>query len=206
MENLVIFVDMETERKKIDLNNPDALSLFQQFFRWVFGVHRPGFWTRTVFFVQLVGWSLFFLWYVLAFFSIKYVDNIRGARQLKKLVAQRGNELGIPDFKAAYENFSFLMIALLAAFLIGLVLLWRQRKSYVFFCFGVWLAYPIMVVVFLNMNYLMEDVSLFDQILYFVMLGSLTLFHLVIGRKFGQQSDEPVEEDDSLMDGLSDEE
>lgn len=206
MENLVIFVDMEAERKKIDLNNPDALSLFQQFFRWIFGAVRPGFWTRTLFYVQLVGWSTFFLWYVLAFFSIKYVDNIRGARQLKKLVAQRGNELGIPDFKAAYENFSFLMMTLLAAFLIGLVLLWRQRKSYAFFCFGVWLAYPVMVVVFLNMNYLMEDVSLFDQILYLVLLGSLTLFHLVIGRKFGQQSDEPVEEDDSLTDGLSDEE
>lgn len=206
LDILLIFVRMELPKKKIDLNNPDALSLFQQFFQWVFGKVRPGFWTRAVFYVQLVGWSLFFLWYALAFFSIKYVDNIRGARQLKQLVAKRGNELGIADFKEAYENFSFVMMALLAAFLIGLVLLWRQRKGYAFFCFGVWLAYPIMVVVFLNLKYLMEDVSLFDQVLYIVLLGSLTLFQLFIGRKFGQQTDEPIEVDDSETDGLLEEE
>jgi hypothetical protein len=202
LDNLVIFVEMETKRKKLDFNNPDALSLLQQFTRWIFGAERPGFWIRTVFYVQLFGWSLFFFWYVLAFFSIKFVDKIRGASQLKLLLAKRGNHLGIPGFQEAYENFAFLMILLLAVFLIGLVLLWRQRKSYAFVCFGVWLAFPVMVVVFLNLNYLLEDVSFFDQVLYGVLIGSLSLFHVFIGRKFGRKSDELVEQDDSVTDGL----
>jgi hypothetical protein len=63
-----------------------------------------------------------------------------------------------------------------------------------------------MVVVFLNVNYLMQDVTLFDKVLYLLLLGSLTLFHLFIGRKFGRQSEEPIEVDDSEMEGMMEEE
>ena len=174
---------MIKEKLKIDLNNPDALSLVQRLFRLVFGKERPDLLTRSFFFSHLIGWSIFFFWYVTAYLSLHFLNNIRGASRLKLIMAKRGRELGIHDFKTSYETFAFVMIVLWALYLIGLVLMWRNKPRYTYFVFGVLLAYPIVTVIFLNFRYLSQDVSLFDKLLYVILLISMTVYYLIKRRE-----------------------
>lgn len=170
---------MIKEKLKIDLNNPDALSLMQRFFRLIFGKERPNLLTRSFFFTHLVGWSVFFFWYVVAYLSLHFLENIRGADRLKSIMAKRGRELGMEDFRGSYETFAFVMIVFWAVYLIGLIMMWRKNPNYRYFVFSVLLLYPFMVFIFLSFTYLIEDISLFDQILYALMLVSMCIYFLL---------------------------
>lgn len=181
--NLIIFVEMIKEKLKIDINNPDALSLMQKLFRLIFGKTRPDLFTRSIFFTNLVGWSLFFFWYIAAYLSLHFLENIRGSDRLKSIMAKRGRELAMEDFRGSYETFAFVMIAFWAAYLLGLILMWRKNPNYRYFVFGVLLLYPFMIFIFLSFNYLIEDVSLFDQIVYLIMLVSMCVYYLIDKRK-----------------------
>lgn len=170
---------MIKEKLKIDLNNPDALSLMQRLFRLVFGKERPSLFTRSFFLAHLIGWSVFFFWYVVAYLSLHFLENIRGAERLMAIMAKRGRELGMENFRGSYEVFAFVMIIFWAVYLVGLILMWRKNPNYRYLVFSVLLLYPFMVFIFLSFNYLFEDISLFDQILYAIMLISMCVYYLI---------------------------
>lgn len=172
-----IFVQMVKKKLNIDLNNPDALSLMQRLFRLIFGKKRPDLVTRSFFLSHLVGASLFWFWYISAYFSIHFLENIRGAYHLKKMLNKRGVELGIKDFRDAYETFAFVMIIVWLVYIIGLILMWRGNRIYRYFVFGVLLAYPLLTILFLNFNYLRRDVTLFDKAVYLILLGSISIYY-----------------------------
>jgi len=202
LANFLIFVRMIKEKLKIDINNPDTLSLMQRFFRLIFGKDRPNLLTRSFFFVHLVGWSIFFFWYVLAYLSLHFLENIRGADRLKALMAKRGRELSMEDFRGSYETFAFVMIAFWGAYLLGLILMWRKNPNFKYFVFGVLLLYPFMIFIFLSFNYLLEDVSLFDQIAYLAMLVTMVVYYLIDRR---DQRNEQELESPNLEEDLVDE-
>ncbi len=189
---------MIKEKLKIDLNNPDALSLMQRLFRLVFGKERPNLLTRSFFFTHLIGWSIFFFWYVVAYLSLHFLENIRGADRLMAIMAKRGRELGMEDFRGSYETFAFVMIAFWAAYLVGLILMWRKNPNYRYLVFSVLLLYPFVVFIFLSFTYLFEDISLFDQILYAIMLISMSVYYLINKRieqkEFENDANEQVDE------------
>lgn len=192
LDIFAIFAKMGKKKLNIDLNNPDALSLMQRLFRLIFGQKRPDLVTRSFFFSHLVGASLFWFWYISAYFSIHFLENIRGAYHLKRMLTKRGVELGIKNFREAYENFAFLMIIVWFLYIVGMVLMWRGKRIYRFFVFGVLAAVPIMTVLFLNFNYFRRDVTLFDQVLYLILLVSMLIYYWMDKRKTNQLTDETI--------------
>jgi hypothetical protein len=184
---------MVKKKLNIDLNNPDALSLMQRLFRLIFGKKRPDLLTRSFFFSHLVGASLFWFWYISAYFSIHFLENIRGAYHLKRMLTKRGVELGIKDFREVYETFAFLMIIVWLIYILGLILMWRGQRIYRYFLFGVLAAYPLMILVFLNFNYLRRDVTLFDKVLYLILLVSILVYYWIDKRKANQFTDETID-------------
>lgn len=178
------------EKLNIDINNPDALSLMQRLFRFVFGKDRPDLLTRSYFFTHLVAASLFFFWYISAYLSIHFLENIRGALRLKKMITRRGVELGVDNFREAYETLAFIMIIVWIIYLAGLILLWRKNKIYRYFMFPVLIAYPLLIVFFLNITYILEDVSLFDYVLYLIMLVSLLVYYWIDKRRRSREEED----------------
>jgi hypothetical protein len=193
LDIFAIFAKMGKKKLNIDLNNPDALSLMQRLFRLIFGQKRPDLVTRSFFFSHLVGASLFWFWYISAYFSIHFLENIRGAYHLKRMLTKRGVELGIKDFREVYETFAFLMIIVWLIYIIGLILMWRGQRIYRYFLFGVLAAYPLMILVFLNFNYLRRDVTLFDKVLYLILLVSILVYYWIDKRKANQFTDETID-------------
>lgn len=178
------------EKLNIDINNPDALSLMQRLFRFVFGKDRPDLLTRSYFFIHLVAASLFFFWYISAYLSIHFLENIRGALRLKKMITRRGVELGVDNFRESYETLAFIMIIVWIIYLAGLILLWRKNKIYRYFMFPVLIAYPLLIVFFLNITYILEDVSLFDYVLYLIMLVSLLVYYWIDKRRRSREEED----------------
>jgi hypothetical protein len=167
---------MLKKKLNIDINNPDARSLTQQLVRFIMGKEKPSFIVRSLFFTHLIGASIFFFWYISAFFSIHFLENITSARKLRRILNEKGSELGIADFRNEFETFTFVMIALWFVYFIGLIFLWRNKKLYRFLLLGVLLSYPILTIIFLNLKYLLYETSLFDGVVYLYLLISIVVY------------------------------
>jgi hypothetical protein len=71
--------------------------------------------------------------------------------------------------------------------------MWRGQRIYRYFLFGVLAAYPLMILVFLNFNYLRRDVTLFDKVLYLILLVSILVYYWIDKRKANQFTDETID-------------
>jgi hypothetical protein len=166
-----------------DLVNPNPITILQRIRAFILGKNKPDKITRFFFYFNLLCWSTFFFWSITGYFSLTFIDNIEEAKRLREIIEVRGAHLGIPDFYGHFKTFLFYMIFTWTFVLFGIVLLWRKKASYVFFYFGGLMLYPIFMWWFLNLSYMVEDVSMFDKVIYVALFLPMVIYHLFFLRE-----------------------
>lgn len=162
-----------------DLINPNPLTILQRVRNFILGNKKPDRITRILFYISLLGWSIFFFWSIAGYFSLSFIDQIAEAKKMREIVEVRGAHLGINNLFENFKTFLFYMIFSWSSVLFGLILLWRKKQSYIFFYFGGLMAYPILMWWFLNFSYMIEDVSMFDKVVYGIMFCPMVIYHLL---------------------------
>lgn len=179
-----------------DLINPNPLTLLQKVRNFILGKKKPDTLTRILFYINLLCWSSFFFWSVAGYFSLRFIDEIAEVDKMRAIVEMRGVELGINNLFENFSRFMLFMIFAWSSVLFGLILLWRKRQSYVIFYFGGLLAYPIFMWWFLNFSYMIEDVSMFDKVVYCILFFPMVIYHLLFMKeKEGEKMESTAEKE-----------
>lgn len=175
---------------------------------WIFGKKKPDMLTRLTFIANLVIWLLFLIWTCFFYFAVNSRQWIWENKGLGVtwIIEQRGEQLGYEEgaFLSRLEISSLIAIFCWVVFFVGLILLYRKKKTFVFFTLIPLLTYIGLNSVYLGFDYLIEDITLFDKILFLISGVSLLISAFMIrgGRDtsdttssfFGVSTDEDASE------------
>lgn len=155
----------------------------------VLGYNPPGLFTQIVFFIGIIGTSIFGIWNTLSYFILKTPLYLKRHKQVdvEAIVELRGKELGFEgdQFYNSLELFHFTGIFLWLSILIGFIFLWRQKKWSAYLIIGALILYCAFMAVLLGITYFVEDTTLFDKLTLLILLVFVLTHHFIIGsRKF----------------------
>lgn len=146
---------------------------------WIFGKRRPDIFTRITFIANLVIWMLFLIWSGFSYFAVNSRDWILQQKGIRvtSIINERGTELGFENgvFMDRMETASLIAIVCWLVFFVGLVLLYRKKRIFVYFSIVPLLAYVALNSIYLGFTYFIEDITLFDKILILISLLSLSI-------------------------------
>ncbi|PWL29468.1 MAG: hypothetical protein DCO96_06835 [Fluviicola sp. XM-24bin1] len=146
---------------------------------WIFGKRRPDIFTRITFIANLVIWMLFLIWSGFSYFAVNSRDWILQQKGIRvtSIINERGTELGFENgvFMDRMETASLIAIVCWLVFFVGLVLLYRKKRIFVYFSIVPLLAYVALNSIYLGFAYFIEDITLFDKILILISLLSLSI-------------------------------
>ncbi|MCR9174193.1 MAG: hypothetical protein NXI10_16980 [bacterium] len=149
------------------------------FRNWIFGKKRPDIYTNLTFITNLVIWMLFLIWSGFSYFAVNSRDWILQQKGIgvTTIINNRGKELGFEDgvFIERMETASLIAILCWVVFFVGLVLLYRKKRIFVYFALIPLLAYIGLNSLYLGLDYFVEDITLFDKILLLISLVSLSI-------------------------------
>lgn len=173
---------------------------------WIFGKKRPDIFTRITFIANLIIWLLFLIWSGFSYFAVTSREWIWEQKHIAVtwIINQRGKELGFQEgvFLERLEISGLIAIICWAVFFVGLVLLYRKKKLFIFFTLIPLLTYIALNSIYLGYMHFVEDITLFDKILLLISLVSLLIswFMMRSGSEdsssnfFGITADEDVPE------------
>ena len=178
---------LKIDKQKIDKLSPeDAIPLFVKISQLIFGKKKPDGFTRIVFSVNLFCWFLLFIWNMICYFVIISSDIIKENKgfSVNAIIRRNGQKLGFngQDFLDAITQFYFLNNFIWIVIFIGLVFMYRKKSFYPFILLiGLGIHFSLMFFT-LGLQYLIEDVSFFDKILYAILI-SFTIIHSFLMKK-----------------------
>lgn len=172
-------MNLKINTQKIDTLSPeDALPLLVKIKRFLLGKQKPDRFTRLIFTLNLIMWSLFFSWNALSYTALQLSDFIKANKgfSVNAIIRRQGREYGFAgqDFLDNLHIYLFLQFFIFFIILIGLFLMYRKKTIYIVFYFGGFLIHFVVMFLLLGSQYFMEDITFFDKILYGFML--LTAF------------------------------
>ena len=183
---------------KIDKIKPeDAIPLLLKFRRFLLGKHKPDMFTRVVFTINLIGAILLSVWNSLSYLAILMSDFIKANKgfSVNEIIRINGRNLGFQgqDFLDTITQYYFINHFVWIAIFIGIFLLYRKKKSYVFFYFGGFIVHFLLLIFWIGLQYFIEDVSFFDKLLYAAMLISAMLHLAVFSNRMDKKPAEKEE-------------
>jgi len=173
---------LSTEEEKVNkFHSP--VPFLRNFQRFIFGKEKPDIYTRLTFNINMIIWLSFILWSILSFFTIKsraIILQMKGI-PVEKVIRERGVELGFKGEEFIDRLLTFNAIAIICwiIILIGLILLFRKIRQYIYFILGGALFYIGMSIFYLSYTYFMEDMTFYDKIALLVLITS-SIFHFFL--------------------------
>ncbi|GAB5418754.1 MAG: hypothetical protein Crog4KO_05110 [Crocinitomicaceae bacterium] len=160
---------------------------------WMFGKKKPDILTRITFLANFVIWILFLIWSCFSYFAVNSRQWIWEQKGLAVtwIIERRGEQLNYEkgEFLARLEFTSLMALLCWLLFFVGLVLLYRKKKIFIYFTLVPLLAYIAMNSFYLGFNYFVEDITLFDKILFLISGVSLLIAAFMIrGGRDGSDS------------------
>lgn len=164
----------EEESKATKFQSP--VPLLRQFRNFVFGKKKPDVFTRLTFNINVIIWITFLLWSIISYFTISsraMVQQFKGI-PVEKIIEERGAELGFEggDFLARLLTFNGIAIVCWIVVFIGLILLFRKKKQFIYFVLGGTVFYLGMSIFYLSFSYFMEDMTFYDKIALLIIIVS----------------------------------
>lgn len=151
---------------------------------WIIGKNRPDLYTRLVFYTNLVIWFIFTIWSGFSYFALVSRDWVRQHKgiNVENMIEARGKELGFESgtFLQRLEFSNFVALLCWSLFFLGLVLLYRKKKVFIYFTLPALAVYVVMNVFYLGFSYFLEDTTLFDKILLLISALSLIAISFMI--------------------------
>ena len=179
---------MTSEVKATKFQSP--VPLLKKFRNFIFGKNKPDMFTRLTFNINMIIVITFLLWSIISYFTIEsrtMVKQFKGI-PIEKIIEQRGLELGFEqgDFLNRLQTFNGIAIICWCIVFIGLILLFRKKKQFIYFVLGGTLFYLGMSVFYLSFDYFMEDMTFYDKIsLLIILVSSIILSYLLKNEREG---------------------
>lgn len=178
---------LKLDKEKIDKISPeDAIPLFVKISRVIFGKKKPDGFTRIVFSINLFAWFLLFMWNMISYFVLLSSNIIKENKgfSINAIIRRNGQKLGFngQDFLDAITQFYFVNNFIWVFIFMGLILMYRKKAFYPFLLLGGLGIHFSLMFYTLGLQYFIEDVSLFDKVLYAVIIG-LTIIHSFLMKK-----------------------
>lgn len=146
---------------------------------WIFGKRKPDVFTRITFIANLIIWLLFLIWSGFSYFAVNSRDWILNQKGIgvTAIINNRGKQLGFDEgvFLERMETAGMIAIICWLAFFVGLVLLYRKKRIFIYFALVPLLAYVGLNSLYLGLDYFVEDITMFDKILLLISLVSLSI-------------------------------
>lgn len=134
----------------------------------IFGKNEPEIYTVMNFYIQLFWGIVFLLWSILSVVMLQFHDVIKNVKNIhvQELLMERGEKLGFDGLDFYHRIFTLNSIGIICwtLFLIGLILLYRQKRSFIFFTLGSCVFYVGMLIFYMSFGYYNQEVGMFDKI------------------------------------------
>jgi hypothetical protein len=154
---------------------------------FIFGGEKPEMILRISIYINLVIWFIFLVWHILSYYAISYREVILEEKKINVeiLIFNRGAELGYDPSVFLDHLFRFHAIAILCwvTVFIGIVLMWRKIKNFVYFLFIPLVIYLGTLVWYMGPDYYLQDTTFFDKLIFFLFVINSVFFLLMFRRQ-----------------------
>jgi hypothetical protein len=175
----------QTENQETKFKSP--IPILRQLQGFIFGEEKPDNFTQFTFFLNLFFWFIFLLWSVVsaATLSFRHVVEEYKKIPIEEIILKRGEELGFEpsDFLNRLMTTYSVSVILWSAVFIGLVLLWRKNKFFIYFLGGGVILYVSMLIFYMSYTFFKEDTTLFDKIGLLAMLASSFMYYFLLKKE-----------------------
>lgn len=176
---------MEDSNIKEETAFSSPIPLLIKLKKLIFGEKDPELILKINIYINLSIWLVFQLWHILSYYAINYRQVILEEKKINVeiLILNRGSELGFDPsiFMERLINFHLFSILCWLLIFVGIVMMWRQTKRFIYFTFIPLGLYLIGIFLFLGLDYYLNDTTFFDKIIYFLFLAN-SIFYLIIFR------------------------
>ena len=142
----------------------------------IFGKEKPDVFTRLTFYINMIIWLTFLLWSILSYFTItsRHIILQHKGIPVEKIIQKRGAELGFEgsEFLDRLLTFNGIAIICWGIVFIGLILLFRKKKQFIYFVLGGTVFYLGMSLFYLGFDYFLEDITAYDKICLLIIIVS----------------------------------
>jgi len=175
----------QTETQETKFKSP--IPLFRQLQRFVFGEVTPDNFTQFTFYLNLFFWFVFIVWSVVSSATLSFRHLILEYKQIpiEEIIMKRGEILGFEpdDFLNRLITTYSVSIILWSLVFVGLVLLWRKNKFFIYFLGGGVILNVAMLVFYMSYTFFKEDTTLFDKIGLLAMLSSTFMYYFLLKKE-----------------------
>lgn len=179
------------------LNNP---VLLLRKLRYLFlGTNRPPFWIRLCCYVNLLICLIFTFWHALSFGVISARSLVINAKEVdvEQLIFDRGEKLGFRpwDFLERLLQYHLFAIVCWLVVLVGIILCWRQKRSFIFLMAGGAALYYAVLFRNMGFKYYHQDTTAFDKVSYAILVINAVIIYLAMRFSADQRQQILVEDE-----------
>lgn len=202
---------MSTEEDNVLINKKDSeptkfqspVPFLRQFRNLIFGKKTPDMYTRITFYMNVVIWTTFLVWDILSYFALTSSELFiqKKGIPIHRIVEKRGFDLGFQDgvFLDRLITYHAISIICWFIFFIGLILMYRKVKKYIYFTLSPLLFFLGMSIFYLSFTYFIEDTTAYDKIAILIMLISNIVHSYLLNNRSSEGKSgffgEPIEDD-----------
>lgn len=166
------------ETKPTPFQSP--VPFFIKFRNLIFGKTKPDIYTSVAFYMNTLIWLSFTLWHLISYFTIASRNLILQQKgiSVESIIQKRGVALGFEgrEFLDRLMTYHAISIICWTAVFIGLILLYRKKRQFVYFVMGGTIFYLGMTIFYISYTYFIEDTTMYDKIALLIVIVS-TLMH-----------------------------
>jgi hypothetical protein len=175
----------QTENQETKFKSP--IPIIRRLQGFIFGEDRPDNFTQFTFYLNLFFWFIFLLWSVISVLTLSFRHVVEKHKKIsiEEIIFNRGKELEFEpsDFlNHLMTTYSVSVILWLIVF-VGLVLLWRKNKLFIYFLGGGVILYVSMLIFYMSYTFFVEDTTLFDKIGLLAMLASSFMYYFLLKKE-----------------------
>jgi hypothetical protein len=145
----------------------------------IYGKGRPDIYTQITYYINLLIWMSFMFWNVISYFAItsRHMIYQQKGISLTAIVERRGKELNFEPGTFLDRLYTFHAISIICWGLvfIGLVLLYRKKKQFIYFTLGPVIFYLGMTMFYLSFTYFAEDTTAYDKVALLIFIASISI-------------------------------
>lgn len=198
-EENVLITNKESEPTKFQ----SPIPFLRQFRNLIFGKKAPDMYTRITFYMNVVIWTTFLIWEILSYFALTSSELFiqKKGIPIHSIVEKRGLALGFEEGEFLNRLVTFHAISIICwiIFFVGLILMYRKMKKYIYFTLSPLIFFIGMNIFYLSFTYFMEDTTAYDKIALLVLIiSNIVHSYLLNNKSSGGTSGffgEPIEDD-----------
>lgn len=150
----------------------------------IFGKQKPDLYTRIAAYLNLFIWITFFIWHIIGFSAISLREIIYTEKKInvEELIFRRGHELGFRPYQFLNHLLQYHLISIICwgVIFVGIALMWRKKKIFVFLVLGSLLVYLVSLYTNMGLQYFIHDTTLFDKILLSVIFTNSLIYYILL--------------------------